>query len=100
MPAVEVAVLLVALGSAVVEETVAVLSSAPDAPGLAFTTKVKLAGAAGASEAIVQTIEPVAPTAGGVQLKLGPEFWVCDTKVAFAGRVSVRVTFDAVDGPA
>ena len=71
-----------------------------DAPAATLTTKVNAADAAGSSAAIVQTIVPDAPTAGVVQLNDGPEVCVAETKVVFAGTVSVSVTFAAVAGPA
>lgn len=53
--AVVVAVLFAAFGSDVVVDTAAVFATGPDASGLTVTTTAKVAEAAGASEAIVQT---------------------------------------------
>ena len=65
-----------------------------------MATNSNVAVVPGASEAIVQTMVPVDPTAGVVQLKVGPEVWVEETKVVSDERKSVSVTFAAADCPA
>ncbi len=91
----DVAELLVALGSGVVEVTDAVLVSgaAPLAP--VAIVRVKVATAPDDNVAIVQ----VALVALFEQRKGGPAGCVSDTKVVPAGNVSIIVTFEAVLGP-
>ena len=73
-------------------------------PGFTRTTMLNVADVAGASSALAQLIVPVPPTAGFVQVNVGPEVCVFDTNVVFVGTVSVIValcapmlpTFDTV----
>ena len=98
-PSVVVAVplLFAGVGSAVVEEMVAVFVIVADAPELIATTKVKTALPAG-NEAIEHVTVPAEPTAGVVQLQPAGE--VSETKVVLAGNASVSVTVEAELGPA
>src|SRR5438034_10314291 len=91
---VAMAVLLPGVGSGVVLATVTVLTIVPTAVlALTFTTSVKLAVVAyAATVAMVQITVPVPPTAGTVQLKVGPSSWVNETKVVPAGMRSLIVT--------
>src|SRR5256885_203551 len=90
------------LGSGGVELTAAVfVLVAPDG-ALGETLKVNwnAALAPGANEAFMQVIVPGPPTAGVVQVNGGPFCCDAETKVMFAGTVSVSVTFAAAEGPA
>jgi hypothetical protein len=98
-PAVAVLVeeLLPGEGSTVEEDTVAVFEMIVPFGVVNGTlaTRVNVADAPLASVAMVQvTVAPV------VQINVGPEFWFKDTKVKPAGSVSVRLTLEALDGPA
>jgi hypothetical protein len=66
-------------------------------PASTFATNVNAPDTPDASEAIVQVIVPVAPTAGVLQLQV-PGF-ANETKVVFVGIASVKLTVVAVDGP-
>ena len=96
---VAVAELFAGLGSVVVEETDAVLvmTVPPAVAPSTATTSVNDALPA-IMLAFVQEIEPVAPTAGVVQLH--PPGDDSTTNVVFAGTESVSVTFAAAFGPA
>lgn len=97
---VAVAELLAPLGSPVDEVTVAVsLIAVPAAvPAVTFTTTGKLADPT-ARLGFVQVMVPALPTAGRVQdHPLG--IVLKDTKVVFAGVVSVKVAAVATLGPA
>jgi hypothetical protein len=95
-----VAVLFAALGSVVEELTVAVsLIAVPAAvPAVTFRITGKLAEP-DAKLGSVQLTVPALPTAGSVQ-DHPAGMGVNDTKVVFAGVVSVKVAFVAVLGPA
>jgi hypothetical protein len=85
------------IASLVVEVTVAVLVIVePEAAeGDTCTVMANVALAPEANVAMLQeTVVPV------VQVKVGPVVWFSDTKVVFAGSVSVHETFAAVEGPA
>src|SRR6185437_16779486 len=94
--AVAAEVLLPVVGSEVALVTVAVLLSVvPSATLLpTCTTNVKLAEAPLASVAIVQ-LTVLVP----LQLNADPVFCVIDTKLVFAGSVSVQLTLCASLGP-
>jgi hypothetical protein len=94
------ALLFAGVGSAVVLLTVAVLVTVPVAAVVTLSTIVNVALVAGFSVAIVHVIGPVPPTAGVVQLNVGPLFCVDDANVVFAGSVSFSATAVAPDGPA
>jgi hypothetical protein len=95
-----VALLLPPLGSGVVELTLAVLATVvPALPGIARATSVKAAELATASEAMLQLTVPVAPTAGVVQVNVGPDVCASETKVVPAGRASLNVAACAAPGP-
>lgn len=83
-------------GSGVVADArVAVFSIVPVAAGEIAKTNVNVAGVAGGNAAIVHVV--VATTVA--QLNVGPPVCVAETNVVFAGPMSVRVTFAAVEGP-
>ena len=89
-------VLFAADGSGVVADArVAVFSMLPVAAGETAKTSVNVAGLAGANAAMVHVV--VAPTVAHVNA--GPPVCVAETNVVFAGPMSVRVTFAAVEGP-
>jgi hypothetical protein len=88
-----VAVLFPGTGSVPVSLTVIefVIVEPPGAPGLTATTTVKPTAVEAAMVALaVQTIVPVAPTAGVVP-HVHPAGGVADTKVVLAGVVCVSV---------
>jgi hypothetical protein len=62
-------------------------------------TKVKVEIALSGNVAIEQLMVPPDPTGGGVQLNVGPLFWVWDTKVIPAGSMSIKETPPALSGP-
>ena len=92
-----VELLLPALGSEVVDATVAVLLMVdPEAAdGETLATSVNAAVAPGSSVAMLQ--ETVAPV---VQVNAGPLFCDSETKDVPAGKVSVQSTVAASEGPA
>jgi hypothetical protein len=96
-----VAVLFPTAGSGVVVAIVArfVSTDAAPADGATRATIVKDAAEPAANVAIVQVTVPFAPTAGVVQLNVGPLFCVMETKVVFAGSSSASETFEASLGP-
>src|SRR5919198_2645119 len=98
---VAVSLSLVDVGSVVVVEALAVFEMTVPAATLAatLTTRVNVCDAPAARLVLVQLTLPPAPTAGVVQLKLAPAPWVSETNVVPAGRVSVRLTDWASDGP-
>jgi hypothetical protein len=63
-------------------------------------TKLNVAEAPLASDAMLHVIMPVPPTAGAAQLNEGPLVCVAETNVVPAGVVSVSCTLAASDGPA
>src|SRR5258708_24088292 len=85
--------------SVVVVVTLAVLDTLPETLPAVLMTSVNVALAPLATAARLQVTGPPAPTAGFVQLKAGPLFWVLETKVVFAGRVSVSCTVLAGEAP-
>jgi hypothetical protein len=92
-------VLLPGVESVVVAAALAVFEiTAPTAPGLMWTV-IENVAEVGASEAIVQLIVPVPPTAGVVHENVGPVVCDSETKVVFAGTASVRATLAAFEGP-
>jgi|SRR5438132_4867530 len=82
--------------------TVAVLSTVlpgfTPAFGLTCKTSVKLALDELGRSAMVHETVPPAPTAGVVQLNVGPLFCVKDTNVVFVGRASVSTALSASAG--
>src|SRR5260370_13081 len=64
-----------------------------------WTTTVNVAEAPAARLAVVPLMVPVPPTAGLVKVKAGPLVWLSETKVVFAGRLSVSCGFGAAAGP-
>jgi hypothetical protein len=96
---VSVAELLPGSGSVVLEPMVAVLVIIPptDVSGFTFTTRVKLRVAALARLGLMAVTVPVPPAASVVTVQ--PAGAVNDTRVALAGRTSVRVTSIAASGP-
>lgn len=94
-----VALLLVGFGSLVVALTFAVSEiTVPDGvPAVTWSTGLKVAVAPKASDAMVQVMVPVPPTAGVTQDQ--PAGVGKDTKVVFAGNVSVKLTVAAAAGP-
>src|SRR5258708_33592629 len=77
---VALAELFAGLGSAVVELADAVfVTVVPALATLDCTTRVKVAEAGAASEALVQVTVPAAPTAGVVQVNAGPDVCARDT---------------------
>lgn len=90
-----------ALGSVVVEDTFAVFDTLLPLGADAATriTKEKTAELAAGIAAKVHEIVPPAPAAGVLHVKVGPLFWVAETKVVDAGTVSVSVTLAASEGP-
>src|SRR5258705_5134265 len=88
------------VGSVVVDVAFAVLLIVPVVAGATCITKVNVAEAPDASEAIVQVIVPVAPTPGVAQLNVGPLVCDSETKVVPGGVVSVSENDAASDGPA
>jgi hypothetical protein len=85
------------LPSLVALVTPALLTIEPLAPDATSTTSVNVRDAPFASEAAVQVIVPVAPTAGVVQVN--GEGWVIERKSSEDGSVSVMTTFAAASGP-
>ena len=99
---VTLALLLAGLGSGVAAVTSAVLVIVVPSGvlGDTRTTTLKLAEAPEASVPVVPLIVPVPPCAGVLRLNVGPEVWVSDTKVVFAGTSSESATVWASSGPA
>jgi hypothetical protein len=64
-----------------------------------WTTNEKKLSLPGLSAEFVQVTVPVPPAGGTVQLHTGPEVWVKETRVVFAGTVSVSVALVAWSGP-
>jgi hypothetical protein len=93
-----VAELFAEFGSAVAAAIVAVFEMAAETVA-GEKTKVNVACAPLASDAIVQLIVPVPPADGVVQVNGGPLFCVALTKVDPAGTGSVIVTLAASLGP-
>jgi hypothetical protein len=95
-----VASLLFGFGSLVAAKTFAVSEMTVPAavPGATFSTGWNVADPPAAREAMVQVMVPAAPTAGVEQDH--PAGVDMETKVVFAGRVSVNVTVEASPGPA
>src|SRR6266496_4291643 len=93
--------LLPGVGSLVVDDAEAVFVSVVLFTTFAptFKTSVKVAEEPEASVPIVQFTEPLAPTAGFVQLNAGPVFCASETNVVPAGSVSLSVTLCASLGP-
>ena len=90
--------LLIGLGSAVGELTVAVLLiDPPGVAGLTCTTSVKFEVDPAATLALSAVTGPVAPTAGVVAAQ--PAGAVNDTNVVFGGRTSLSDTVAALLGP-
>lgn len=99
-----VALLFAGSGSGVAEVADAVFEmTVPLALEEVLTTKVKTTVPPETSEGALQTIEPVPPTAGVMQVKAGPDagplVGAADTKVVFAGMGSLRETVAASVGP-
>jgi hypothetical protein len=76
-----------------------VFETVPVAEELILTVIENVAEALGANVTSEQVIVPVPPTEGVVQEKSGPVDCDSETKVVFAGMVSVSETFAAFDGP-
>jgi hypothetical protein len=94
------ALLLPGIGSGVVELALAVLLTVvPALPGPARATSVKAAAAPEASVVMLQLTVPPAPTAGLVQMNVGPDVCANDTNVVPAGSASVSVADCAALGP-
>ena len=89
--------MLVAFGSGVALEIVAVLEIVPLKLEDVWTTTVIVALPPAASEAMLHVMVPVPPTAGVLQENPAPE---AETNVVFAGTVSVTETACAALGPA
>src|SRR5450432_222694 len=94
-----VALLLALLGSVIADDPISVSEmTVPVAvPGFTCATNEKAAVPPNASEAMLQEMLPVAPTAGVAQVHV-PGF-VRETKVVLVGTASVKLTVVAVDGP-
>ena len=88
-------------GSLVVLETDAVLLIVVPSTtsGLTFTTRVKVAVAPAATDAMLQLTVPVPPTVGVLHVNVGPVFWVKERNVVLAGTVSLSATLAASVGP-
>jgi hypothetical protein len=95
----EVALLLVGLGSGVVELMLSVSEmTVPEAvPAVTCKIGAKVAVPPEAKVAMVHVMAPVAPAAGFVQAH--PDGVAMETKVVFVGSVSVKLTFAAAAGP-
>lgn len=89
--------LLAALGSLVVELTVAVLLMEAAAPADGVTTSVNVADAPLARLGFVQVTVPFAPTAGVVHVQ--PAGGASETKFTPAGSASLSEALAAADGP-
>ena len=88
------------VGSVDVVVTLAVLLREPvGAVAETRTTTVKVADAPEARLALVHVTVPAAPTLGFVHANAGPVFCNSETNVVLGGRVSVRETTVAGDGP-
>src|SRR5215217_583138 len=96
-----VALLFAVFGSAVADETVAVLKIVVvgAVSSLTFTTIVKVAEAPAAGDPIVAVTVPVPPAGGVVSVNVGPLSWVADTNVVLAGTSSSISTDEAGSGP-
>ena len=77
--------------------TVAVFVTVP--PPLVLRTRLNVAPAPLASNAMLQVTAPVPPAAGVAQVKAGPPVWLAETNVVPAGSVSLSCTFCASRGP-
>src|ERR1700742_4912591 len=98
---VAVAVSSPGFGSTEPLETFAVFVMTTPLPSAASlcTTSVNTAVSPFASAASLQVTVPVPPTAGVVQVNVGPPDCVMETNVVFVGTTSVSTTFDASFGP-
>src|SRR5262245_42402484 len=90
------------VGSGVLLTTDAVLTIVVplDAALLTLSTRVNVAEAPEASEAVPPMMPPVPPTGGVVRVKAGPEFCSIETNVVPGGMMSDIVTSAAALGPA
>ena len=98
---VAVELLFADVGSLAVVLTVAVFANAPTGVLTAeATTSVNVAFAPTTMLASVQVTVPAAPIAGDVHENAGPLVCEKEASVVFGGRVSVRETLPALEGPA